>query len=348
MNFSSILIVTYGRSGSTLLQGLLNSIDNCLIRGENYNFCYSLFEAYEALAKAKQEDYKKGRPSLKIESPWYGAASLDEDRFIEDARKLVFNQLNPDGLRLSCLGFKEIRYIEKKLESGKLHDYLNFLEKLFPNPAFIVLTRDHDQVMQSGWWKSRDSKQTKDQLETFEKNIFAYCANKTNTFSITYSDMVERSQNLAAMFQFLGVPYHSANVEKVLHTKHSYQPKPVKATQDHAFHVEQTQHPFIQYAKIDELTAKNLQSLSATGVIVLSSDFNKNYTLIAVSAGHEYKVNWNIASPRMAEKFSGNIYAEKARFRVDNLTLTKNQELDIYLKDDVGNKHLVFKIFLNS
>lgn len=347
MNFSSILIVTYGRSGSTLLQGLLNSIDNSLIRGENNNFCYGLFEAYEALVKAKQQ-HKQGQQSLKIENPWYGAAILDENRFIEDARKLVFNQLNPERLTLSCIGFKEIRYINKKLEPGKLHAYLNFLEKLFPNPAFIILTRDHEQVVQSGWWKTRDIKQTKDQLEKFEKSISAYCTNKTNTFSISYSDMVERSQNLVAMFQFLGVAYNSASVEKVLHTKHSYQPKSIKNIQNYAFHIEQTQPPFIQYAKMDELISKSLQSLSASGVIVLSGDINKNYALIAVSGEHEHKVNWNISSPVMAEKFSGNPHAENARFRIDNLTLTKNNELDFYLKDDFDNKHLIFKIILSS
>lgn len=36
--FGSILVITYGRSGSTLLQGILNSIDGILIRGENHNF----------------------------------------------------------------------------------------------------------------------------------------------------------------------------------------------------------------------------------------------------------------------------------------------------------------------
>ena len=49
MKFDSVLIVTYGRSGSTLLQGILNSIEGCLIRGENDNFCFALYQAHQSI-----------------------------------------------------------------------------------------------------------------------------------------------------------------------------------------------------------------------------------------------------------------------------------------------------------
>lgn len=39
MKFNHILIITYGRSGSTLLMSLLNTVDGVLIAGENYNLC---------------------------------------------------------------------------------------------------------------------------------------------------------------------------------------------------------------------------------------------------------------------------------------------------------------------
>ena len=343
MKFSSILIVTYGRSGSTLLQGLLNSIEGCLVRGENYNFCYGLFEAYESLVKTKQEDYQKGQLSRKVEDPWYGASLFDENRFLADARKLVFHQLNPDEQVLSCIGFKEIRYVDKNFDPNKLQAYLDFLEKLFPNPAFIMLTRDHDQIIKSGWWQLMDSTQIKLQLDNFENKFSAYGKNKANIFSLDYSDIVERTQKLVAMFQFLGTTYNDNIVEKVLLTKYSYQPKKTKIKYN--LHIEQIDYPFIQYAKMDELP---LQSFTATGVIVLSSDINNSYTLIAVHADHEYQVNWNISSPIMAEKFSDNLYAKNARFRIDNLEFTENNEFGIYMKDDCDNKHLIFKIFLNS
>ena len=50
MNYQHVLIITYGRSGSTLLQGLLNSIDGCIVRGENYDACKGLFRTYQAVS----------------------------------------------------------------------------------------------------------------------------------------------------------------------------------------------------------------------------------------------------------------------------------------------------------
>ena len=58
LNFDVILIITYGRSGSTLLQGILNSISGVLVRGENANMCYHVFYAYQAILEAKKFGFK--------------------------------------------------------------------------------------------------------------------------------------------------------------------------------------------------------------------------------------------------------------------------------------------------
>lgn len=47
--FGSVLIITYGRSGSTLLQGILNSIPGYLIRGENENLMAHFYNAYKII-----------------------------------------------------------------------------------------------------------------------------------------------------------------------------------------------------------------------------------------------------------------------------------------------------------
>src|SRR6266542_2209527 len=94
MRFSSVLIITYGRSGSTLLQGLLNSIEGCLVRGENYNFCYGLYRSYRSL-RATHHRYGGRNRSSSPAHPWFGAELLSETRFLDDARRLVENQLRP-------------------------------------------------------------------------------------------------------------------------------------------------------------------------------------------------------------------------------------------------------------
>lgn len=349
MNFSSVLIVTYGRSGSTLLQGLLNSIDGCLIRGENYNFCYGLFKAYESIVNTKNQFGNESK-SLEATSPWYGAALLDENRFIEDARKLVLNQLNPDALQLNCIGFKEIRYIDKDFSLKKLYEYMGFLEKLFPNPAFIALTRDHDQVMSSGWWQKQDVKKAEARLTEFEEYISYYSKNKNNVFHIDYSDMINQTQNLQKMFEFIGAPYNKVAVESVLSIPHSTETKQDESVEAHTVQIEQTEQSIVQYAKIDELPLQNFQTITITlsGVVVLKADYDKNGILIAVDGEHVYPINWRISSPLIRAKFPENPNAKYARFRVENLQITTDRAIEIYFEDELANRYLLFKILLKE
>jgi hypothetical protein len=134
LNFESILIVTYARSGSTLLQGILNSIDGVVIRGENENLCYSLFKAHEAIVSVH------GRSSISSEkstSPFYGAGLMDERYFLKEAQKLLRRLLlgkRSNDKTMPCYGFKEIRYIRNLQDLPK---YLEFLAKIFPSPCFI-------------------------------------------------------------------------------------------------------------------------------------------------------------------------------------------------------------------
>ena len=72
LNFRSILIVTYGRSGSTLVQGMLNTVDGLLIRGENMNIFSEFFKIYQTLTKLKLHHPATVLP----EQPWYGIGGL--------------------------------------------------------------------------------------------------------------------------------------------------------------------------------------------------------------------------------------------------------------------------------
>jgi hypothetical protein len=61
-SFRLSFVVTYGRSGSTLLQGLLNSIPRYCIRGENYNAMFYMFRAYQQLEGGSEEIGAGSRP----------------------------------------------------------------------------------------------------------------------------------------------------------------------------------------------------------------------------------------------------------------------------------------------
>src|SRR5215213_881342 len=69
-----VFVVTYGRSGSTLLMGLLNSIPGYLVRGENWDALHHLFEFHRTLEDGSR---KWDRARLRQRThPFYGAGDF--------------------------------------------------------------------------------------------------------------------------------------------------------------------------------------------------------------------------------------------------------------------------------
>ena len=119
-----IFIISVGRSGSTLLQNLLNTHDNVLIRGENNNFFYYAMLAYQSLRKDVKN--KLGKNISKEFSPWYGYNFYEEDAFLKTIYELGKKYLlgNKKNELIEVLGFKEIRYFEL-MESQQNINVLN-------------------------------------------------------------------------------------------------------------------------------------------------------------------------------------------------------------------------------
>lgn len=224
MNFQSILIITYGRSGSTLLQGILNSHEEVLVRGENYNFCYHLFQGYNALKKAKNE-----APQLTPKEPFFGNSQIDEDFYIGKARETV-NQLlladQSENPNIKAYGFKEVRYGEV---AESLLDYLEFLKHIFPNPVFVFNTRNKEAVIKSRlnvrWITENDIQKTMDRISRTESIFSEYAKHHPDhSFQITYEQVVARHQNLQDLHDFLGLDYSESGIDGVLGELHSYTP----------------------------------------------------------------------------------------------------------------------------
>ena len=219
MNYAHLLIVTYGRSGSTLLQGLLNSIDGVLIRGENNNFFFRLFEAQRDL-----EATKVRHPGSANEGdPWFGMQELDPQSFLNDLRPAARNLLIGNHHEpIECLGFKEVRYTRC---GDALHDYLDFLRQLFPDAGILFNTRDLSEVVRSGWWAQQDPEQVTAELSALESAFRAYAASRPDCFFIDYKDLMGQTENLAAMYEFIGAACDLERVRSVLAQPHSHTPR---------------------------------------------------------------------------------------------------------------------------
>ncbi|WP_445363936.1 hypothetical protein ACJJIQ_05305 [Microbulbifer sp. ANSA003] len=220
--YSNVFVITYGRSGSTLLLGVLNSIDGYLIRGENFSFVWHLYKAFCSLKKTEKEfgDSRSESPT----SPWYGASKLDFDKYLKSTKKTILEQLNRDqGLfkkRAKVVGFKEIRYIEPS-QVEELESYIEFLRQVFDKPAFIFNTRNLTDVVKSSWWKNRDENLVRKKLGKAEERFNLLAGKYDDCLLVSYEGVVSRRE-VKSIFDFLGEDFHEEKVETLLKVRHSY------------------------------------------------------------------------------------------------------------------------------
>jgi hypothetical protein len=310
MKYQSILIITYGRTGSTLLQGLLNSINGCLVRGENYNFCYGLFQAWKSLKKTHRNHWKEVSPT----QPFYGAGELDPDQFIKDMAVAVRNQLvgKSDASDVFCLGFKEIRYLEVKQD--ELPEFLDFLALIFPNPAFVILTRRHQDVVKSGWWIKHDPDQLIKKFAKFEDAVFSWANRKDNVFHIQYEEICSQDNKLVNLFHFLGAPYNPDRVAAVLAQEHSFGNR----NKIHLYTSSLVPVPckLIQEIILDPLPSDNPLAAPKviSGVVLPVKSAIEGARLVLRSDSRIWDVQWLIPSPVIGAKYPDIHFAQTARF----------------------------------
>ena len=217
MNYKNIFIVTYGRSGSTLLMGILNSIPHVKIKGENYNLIYKYFHLVQSLR------YLSCLNSIDIKEsthPWFSSKGSLLDKLhhliISSINNYIYDEV-PSGF---VTGFKEIRYFDN-FEDDDFNLYFEFLNKNFNNSCFILNTRNHNEVVRSGCWQRENPIELIEKLSKFETSIRNIFINCTNFFEIDFYDVINQSQNLSNMFKFLGADYSHQKICELLKVKHS-------------------------------------------------------------------------------------------------------------------------------
>jgi len=320
LNFDSVIIVTYGRSGSTLLQGLLNDIDGVLIRGENNNFIEGLFIAYQRLSNAKKNF---GTPqALQTTFPWFGAKQIDVDQFLDSCQSLVKKVLIP-GSNLPesniCYGFKEIRFhlLEDEFES-----YLDFLALIFPKVCFIFNTRNLDNVLQSSFWKTKDPLETRSALSALQNKMKAYGKKHPGrTFHLRYEDMVRRSVQLQKMFQFLGAPYFPHEIERVLNKPHSFMTNQIVPSNDNRIYYEPyfKYNGFVSHFFVNQIPEQIMAEIPflIEGILAPANEFQVESMLLAYSGGFVEAVLEDASTP----------FGSRLRFMFQNIALEKEETL---------------------
>lgn len=217
-----VFVVTWGRSGSTLLQAVLNAIPGYCIRGENSGVIADLSQAWATIERSEPmrglrwHHEEEGRISPP-EHPWYGAEDTvpDEfglglaDVFVRDILKL------PPNTRVA--GFKEIRYHETRPHPM---DQIRFMAWFFPNARFIINTRSHEATMKSGWWATMSPERVKVHLAGAEA-LFARIEDEfpTRSLRLHYEDYAGNPEAMRPMFEFLGEPFDKGQIARVMENR---------------------------------------------------------------------------------------------------------------------------------
>lgn len=215
--YGYVFIVTYGRSGSTLLMSLVNTIPGYRILGENYNALYYLYKSVTAIRTGRERWTGPGH--LRPQSGWYGMPDARPARFEQELLdSFVSNVLRPRrGDRV--LGFKEVRYTGWHVPD--LSEYLAFIRAAFPGCKIVFNHRDPAAVARSGWWTRMEK--AVERVEAADRRLWSIPADERH-FHFVYERIDDTLEHIRELFAFLGESMDEASVRGVLNTRHSPPP----------------------------------------------------------------------------------------------------------------------------
>ena len=216
MDDKIVLICATGRSGSTTMQRIINTIPNSNICGENFGAINSLLDFYRRI-KTTTIDYVPGHMnpasyeniiSKNVKPSWYN--SYNFNNMVQMIRITIINMFkNKDSTNV--WGFKEIRY-----DSGNI-DYIKDFKELFPQTKVIIQFRENIQAQsKSGWFK--EEKNAVAFLNKTTKQLINFAMqNKEWCFLNSFERMFDKT-NLQNMFTFIdcGEKYNEKEIDDIL------------------------------------------------------------------------------------------------------------------------------------
>ncbi len=210
-----VFIVTYGRSGSTLIQTLLNRLPGACIRGENANFLPYLAQAASAVARSESiATLRRAAETTAPDNPWYGGELIDPAHIRLALADLFVRDILHPPPACRILGFKEIRF---HAFPGDRMAAFHFMAECFPGAHFIVNTRDHAATARSGWWKNlafADVDRELTEAETLYDQLAA--AYPDRTLKLHYDDYARQPEALRPLFDFLNEDFDPELVRTTL------------------------------------------------------------------------------------------------------------------------------------
>lgn len=219
-DYRYVFVMAYGRSGSTLLQAVLNATPGVLVRGENRALPYYLHQFHKSAVK---DAAWAGDAARRRVNPFFGIRDYPADLALTRMRELLLDTvLRPEpGTRV--LGFKEIRWYQEDLP-----DYLDFLRRVFPGARFVLNTRRLEDAARSSWWADRpDAYERLSEVEAMMVSAAEGLGDAV--FHLRYDDYVDEPRPLRELFTWLDLPFDEARVRRVMQRRYAQIPGATRA-----------------------------------------------------------------------------------------------------------------------
>ncbi|MES2660729.1 MAG: sulfotransferase [Verrucomicrobiota bacterium] len=304
-----LFIVTYGRTGSTLLLGILNSHPKIRIHGENEGLFYQLYSSLKALDAYERHRLPEGNDTSS--EPFFGSSEFPYHQTRNEICD-IFDHFFPEDDAVETRGFKEIRY-----DMPDLENYLDFLKGRYENTRFIFLTRDHQAVARSGFYQTTDPDFMESYLTILESRFLGYAGkNPESSFHLRYEELLDFAR-IQELFSFIGHPANEAIWRDAVAAKHSFNQKAIigvsKASNlvifDSAKRLLESSHLDIKNHEL-----KNISKLALTGVLLPFPESGELTSLTFQGGSARYQAKLGIPSPGYRNKFPHNPLAATARF----------------------------------
>ena len=240
-----IFLLGTGRCGSTLLQKILNGVDNVMIYGEHGGFLRPIAEAYFLnLEDKKIEKYIMGQnvagedptsvfESLKDPQLWSAWTNwYNHETVKNNFRDFIESFFNPRSLEQKVhWGFKEIRY-------GLDDRVPEMLADLYPEGRFVFIVRHPVDVIASKI-SARASEGIEADAHTWvaqNTSFLNFCKENAATSKIvSYEKLIRNDRKeLRQLFHWLGFSLSDRQRNIIEATKPRYKgrPRPAKLTKD--------------------------------------------------------------------------------------------------------------------
>lgn len=210
-----LFILTYGRSGSTLLLGILNRIPGYLLRGEN-GLALRHLQRYQDVLLHERGRHPR-RKAREVTYPWFGITDVPPRRLVAGIRRLALDTLLRPGPDTVVTGFKEIRWTQHDLEG-----HVAWLQEVFPGARFVINTRRLEDVLGSRWWAEGDVAENERVLRDADRRLRRLAVDLgEDAYHVHYDDYVADPSLLRGLFAWLDAPWDESAVRQTLDITHS-------------------------------------------------------------------------------------------------------------------------------